>query len=58
MKAQVSGIIINYKKQFSYREIQMQGNKLGNDCTNPGNHENILRKLVHKLVAVSLGLKE
>lgn len=48
----------NYKKHFSYGEIQMQRNKLECYCSNPGNHENILLKCIHKFDNASLGLKE
>lgn len=38
--------------------MKMQRNKLGSSCSNAGNNEKIVLKLVHKLDAVSLDLQE
>lgn len=38
--------------------MQMQRNNLGSYCSNSGNCENSILKLVHKCDTVSLGLKE
>lgn len=46
------------QKHYSFKEMKMQRNKLGSYCSNLGNHENIVLKLVHKLGAASLCLQE
>lgn len=38
--------------------MQMQGRILGSYYSNPGNYENSLLKLVHKLNVVSPGLRD
>lgn len=54
----MSGMKNSCQKHYSFKETKMQRNKLGSCCSNSGNNENIVLKLVHKLDAVSLDLQE
>ena len=58
MEVQMSRMKNSCQKHYSFKEKKMQRNKLESCCSNSGNNENIVLKLVHKLDAVSLDLQE
>lgn len=58
MEVQMLRMKNSCQKHYSFKEMKMQRNKLGSSCSNAGNNEKIVLKLVHKLDAVSLDLQE